>query len=88
MFPTVTRVNTASISTGTLPSKHGIVSNAIYLPAISNSVVSNGDYEHLLTLGKQNGGRIVRPKTLGDYFQQPELATLPSVPVPPGMPSF
>ena len=69
VFPTVTRVNTASISTGTLPSKHGIVSNAIYLPAISNSVVSNGDYEHLLTLGKQNGGRIVRPKTLGEYFQ-------------------
>jgi predicted AlkP superfamily pyrophosphatase or phosphodiesterase len=32
--PTVTRVNSASISTGTLPSHHGIASNSMYLPAI------------------------------------------------------
>src|SRR5688500_6314052 len=43
VFPTVTRVNTASISTGTLPSRHGIVSNAVYLPTLSSTVLSNGD---------------------------------------------
>src|SRR5688500_7272940 len=42
VFPTVTRVNTATISTGMLPSSHGIVSNAVYLPTLSNKVLSNG----------------------------------------------
>jgi arylsulfatase A-like enzyme len=69
VFPTVTRVNTASISTGTLPSQHGIVSNALYLPAISKTVLSNGDYRNLLKLGELNGGRLVEPKSLGEYLQ-------------------
>lgn len=69
VFPTVTRVNTASISTGTLPSQHGIVSNAVYLPSLSGSVLSNGEYENLLKLGDQNGGRIVAPRTLHEYLK-------------------
>src|SRR5689334_17793368 len=40
VFPTVTRVNATSISTGTLPSHHGIASNSVYLPAVSRSVLS------------------------------------------------
>src|SRR5215813_8587135 len=50
VFPTVTRVNTTSISTGMLPSRHGIASNSLYLPAISKGVLSNGDYRNLLKL--------------------------------------
>ena len=69
VFPTVTRVNTASISTGMLPSRHGIASNSVYLPAISKSVLSNGDYRNLLSLGEANGGRVVGPKTLHEYLQ-------------------
>jgi arylsulfatase A-like enzyme len=69
VFPTVTRVNTASISTGTLPSQHGIVSNAVYLPTLSSTVLSNGDYRNLLSLGKLNRGRVVEPKSLGEYLE-------------------
>src|SRR5215469_9078778 len=69
VFPTVTRVNTATISTGTLPSRHGIASNSVYLPAISKSVLSNGDYRNLLSLGQANGGRVVGPKSLHEYLQ-------------------
>jgi len=69
VFPTVTRVNTTSISTGTLPSRHGIASNSVYLPAISKSVLSNGDYRNLLSLGEANGGRVVEPKSLHEYLQ-------------------
>jgi predicted AlkP superfamily pyrophosphatase or phosphodiesterase len=69
VFPTVTRVNSASISTGTLPSHHGIVSNSVYLPAISERVLSNGDYRNLLSLGQANGGRVVGPKSLHEYLQ-------------------
>ena len=69
VFPTVTRANTATISTGTLPSRHGIVSNGLYLPEVSNAILSNGDYRNLLSLGKLDGGRVVGPKSLGEYFQ-------------------
>jgi arylsulfatase A-like enzyme len=69
VFPTVTRVNTASISTGTLPSRHGIVSNQLYLPAVSNKLLNDADYESLLSLAKVNDGRVVGPKTLGEYFK-------------------
>jgi predicted AlkP superfamily pyrophosphatase or phosphodiesterase len=69
VFPTVTRVNTTSISTGMLPSHHGIASNSVYLPAISKKVLSNGDYRNLLSLGQANGGRVVAPKTLHEYLQ-------------------
>ena len=73
VFPTVTRVNTTSISTGTLPSHHGIVSNSVYLPAISKSVLSNGDYRNLLSLGQANGGRVVGPKSLHEYLEEASI---------------
>ena len=69
VFPTVTRVNATSISTGMLPSRHGIASNSVYLPAISKSVLTNGDYRNLLSLGQANGGRVVAPKSLHEYLQ-------------------
>src|SRR6185436_2115845 len=69
IFPTVTRVNTTSITTGMLPFRHGIASNSLYLPAISKTVLSNGDYRNLLSLGKENGGRVVGPKSLHEYLQ-------------------
>src|SRR4051794_19148615 len=35
VFPTVTRVNATTITTGTFPAQHRIVSNSFYVPAIS-----------------------------------------------------
>ena len=35
VFPTVTRVNSASIGSGTVPSVHGIVSNTMWVDAVS-----------------------------------------------------
>ncbi|HWE48564.1 MAG TPA: alkaline phosphatase family protein [Bryobacteraceae bacterium] len=70
VFPTVTRVNTASISTGTLPSRHGIVSNQLYLPTVSNKLLNDADYQSLLSLAKLNDGRVVGPKTLGEFFKE------------------
>ena len=68
VFPSVTRVNTASISTGMLPAAHGIVSNALYLPSVSPKLLNDGDYQTLMSLAKINGGRVVGPKSLGEYF--------------------
>jgi predicted AlkP superfamily pyrophosphatase or phosphodiesterase len=75
VFPTVTRVNTTSITTGMLPSRHGIASNAIYLPEVSpSSVLSNGEYRNLLKLGDLKGGRVVNAKTLHEYLQDASIS--------------
>ena len=81
VFPTVTRVNAASISTGTLPFHHGIVSNALYIPDLSKALLNDGDYQTLVALGKRNGGRVVGPKTIAEYFQE---AGIPYVAVSSG----
>ncbi len=73
VFPTVTRVNATSIGTGMLPSRHGIVSNALYLPEHSATVLSNGDYLNLLKLGEANGGRIVGPKSLHEHLREASM---------------
>lgn len=73
VFPTVTRVNTTSITTGMLPAGHGIVSNALYLPEVSAGVLSNGEYRNLLKLGEANGGRVVGPKSLHEYLRDASI---------------
>ncbi|MCC7341430.1 MAG: alkaline phosphatase family protein [Bryobacterales bacterium] len=70
VFPTVTRVNATSIVTGMLPRRHGIVSNALYLPERSAVLLSNGDYRNLLLWGEAHGGRMVGPKTLHEYLRE------------------
>lgn len=72
-FPTVTRVNATSITTGMLPARHGIVSNALYLPERSATVLSNGDYRNLLKWGEANGGRVVGPKSLHEYLREASI---------------
>ena len=37
VFPTVTRVNAASISTGAYPETHGLLGNSEYFPAVDES---------------------------------------------------
>src|SRR5260221_6012233 len=34
VFPTVTRVNTSSISTGSYPERHGLLGNSVFFPQI------------------------------------------------------
>jgi arylsulfatase A-like enzyme len=60
VFPTVTRVNSASLSTGTYPARHGIMGNTIYVPAVDPlRAVGNDDYLNLLRLDEASGGRMM-----------------------------
>jgi len=73
VFPTVTRANTTSIITGMQPSGHGIVSNALYLPEHSATVLSNGDYRNLLKWGDAHGRRVVGAKSLHEYLREASI---------------
>ena len=50
-FPTVTRVNAATIATGAHPRRHGILGNTLYVPAVDPArAFSNDDWRKLVTL--------------------------------------
>jgi len=70
VYPTVTRVNSTSISTGAMPSSHGIVGNSLYIPKISPKVLNTADYLSLLKLGDLNRGRVIPLTTLGEELER------------------
>jgi arylsulfatase A-like enzyme len=67
VYPTVTRVNAASLSTGALPGRHGIVGNNLYAPLVERRApVSIGDHRTLYALIESRGGRLLPGDTLAD----------------------
>src|SRR4051812_25247873 len=60
IFPTVTRVNSASLSTGMQPARHGIMGNRVYIASVDPANAFNNDsYRALLKLDEAEPGRIV-----------------------------
>jgi len=67
VFPTVTRVNAASLSTGTQPGTHGIVGNQTYVPAVDPTrAFDTGNYRNLVRLDEASGGRLLLVPTLAE----------------------
>jgi arylsulfatase A-like enzyme len=67
VFPTVTRVNAAAISTGTYPDVNGLVSNSMYVPGVHpTSAFNTGDYRQLLKLREASNGRLLFARSLAD----------------------
>jgi arylsulfatase A-like enzyme len=65
VFPTVTRVNAATLAAGTQPGTHGIVGNQLYVPAVEpRRAFDTGDYRNLRRLADAAGGRLVLTATL------------------------
>ena len=66
VFPTVTRVNAATLATGAQPGTHGIVGNQLYVPAVdAKKAFDTGNYRHLLAVDEAAGG-LVRVRTLAE----------------------
>ncbi len=70
VFPTVTRVNASSISTGTVPAAHGIVSNTMYVEGVDSKPFDTANYKNLLKLAEISGGRTLAVKTMGEALQE------------------
>jgi predicted AlkP superfamily pyrophosphatase or phosphodiesterase len=70
VFPTVTRVNTATLTTGTYPALHGIVGNSMYVASVNAvSPFDTGDHTQVLKLDASSG-RAVATETLGEVLQR------------------
>lgn len=66
-FPTVTRVNGASLATGAYPSRHGLVGNTMYVPEAAPAPFSAGEWRNLVKLAAASpGGRLLTAPTLAE----------------------
>src|SRR5436309_12214816 len=67
VFPTVTRVNAAALTTGTQPGTNGIVGNRMYVPGVdAGRAFDTAAFQNLLRLDEVSGGRMVMACTLGE----------------------
>lgn len=71
VFPTVTRVNAAAISTGTYPGRNGLVSNSMFYAGVyPNRAFNTGDYRELLKLAASSGDRLLFTRSLGERLTE------------------
>jgi arylsulfatase A-like enzyme len=69
-FPTATRINSATITTGCYPGQHGIVDNGRYVPAIDPAKALNfANWTHLQQMADQEGQRLLSVATLGEILR-------------------
>ncbi len=69
VYPTVTRVNASSISTGAYPDTHGLLGNSVFFPTVDPAkFLDTANRDHLLAIAKAEG-RLLTAPTLGESLQ-------------------
>lgn len=69
VFPTVTRVNSASYATGSYPGTHGILGNSVFFPEVNASKSLNTSYADLTTISQTIQGPLLTAKSLGEILK-------------------
>jgi len=70
VYPTLTRVNAASLVTGAYPSDHGLMHNTVYIANLSDPVIPTADVERLIAAEAETGGRLLTTLTVGEWLDQ------------------
>jgi predicted AlkP superfamily pyrophosphatase or phosphodiesterase len=69
VYPTVTRVNASSISTGAYPETHGLLGNTVFFPRVNPAkFLDTSDRDNLLKIADTEG-RLLTAPTLGESLQ-------------------
>ncbi len=68
VFPSETRVCTASVATGCYPRRHGVVANRMFHPADATRFVDTGNGDELRTLQQEIGEPLVQRAGLSDVL--------------------
>jgi predicted AlkP superfamily pyrophosphatase or phosphodiesterase len=70
VFPTVTRVNASSYSTGSYPEQHGLMGNTVYFPGVSKTRgLDTGDAEQLEQASLSVAGNLLTATSFGEVMQ-------------------
>lgn len=69
VYPTVTRVNASTFSTGAYPGTHGLLGNSVFAPSVdATKFLDTADLSQLVAIGKAEGQLLTAP-TLGSWLQ-------------------
>ena len=68
VYPTVTRVNSSSLSTGSYPQTHGLTGNSMFVKEAAPRVLSTGDKADLDILEAAMKGQLLTAPTLGEIL--------------------
>lgn len=68
VFPTVTRVNSASYATGSYPGTHGLLGNSIFIPEVAPNRPIETTYEDLRKIPAATSGPLLTAKSLGEVL--------------------
>ena len=70
VYPTVTRVNASSISTGAYPERHGILGNSVFFPRVdANRFLDTGQRSNLERIQQDQDGVLLTAATLGETLR-------------------
>jgi predicted AlkP superfamily pyrophosphatase or phosphodiesterase len=70
VYPTVTRVNSSSISTGAYPERHGLLGNSVFFPRVNaNAFLDTGQRANLEKIQADQDGVLLTATTLGELLQ-------------------
>jgi predicted AlkP superfamily pyrophosphatase or phosphodiesterase len=70
VFPTVTRVNASSYSTGSYPGTHGLLGNTVYFPEVDTKKgLNTGDASELNKIAQATNGHLLTTISLGEVLQ-------------------
>jgi len=69
IFPTVTRLNGASISTGAYPEIHGLLGNSVFFPRVDRTKFLDTSNRDALARITEVEGRLLTAPTLGETLQ-------------------
>jgi arylsulfatase A-like enzyme len=77
VFPTVTRVNAASIVTGAYPSGHGLMGNSVFFPEVdSRRFLDTADYQNLVRIDTATDGQLLTAPTLSEILRASDRRVL------------
>jgi len=70
VFPTVTRVNASSYSTGSYPGTHGLMGNTVFFPQVkTNGGLNTGDAADLNKIDSATDGHLLTTISLGEVLK-------------------
>jgi predicted AlkP superfamily pyrophosphatase or phosphodiesterase len=70
VYPTVTRVNSSSISTGAYPERHGILGNSVFFPRVDpGRFLDTGQRDNLERIQDDQDGVLLTATTLGEALK-------------------
>jgi arylsulfatase A-like enzyme len=70
VYPTVTRVNSSSMSTGSYPERHGILGNSVFFPRVEpGRFLDTGQRSDLERIQNDQDGVLLTAATLGEVLQ-------------------